>query len=93
MHKKAQGLSVNTIIIAAIALIVLVVLIAVFTGRFGIFSKSLGSCETNGGQCLPECKLPNVEMTQYDCPSGFSQSGESMVISAGKTVCCVKLKK
>ena len=39
--KKAQGLSVNIIIIAAIALIVLVVLVAIFTGRLGIFTKGL----------------------------------------------------
>ena len=37
MNKKAQGLSINVIIIVAIALIVLVVLIAVFTGRMGSF--------------------------------------------------------
>ena len=38
MNKKAQGISINVIIIAAIALIVLVVLVAVFTGRFGMFA-------------------------------------------------------
>lgn len=42
MNQKAQGLSINTIIIAAIALIVLVVLVAIFTGRLGLFSKGLG---------------------------------------------------
>ncbi|MAE42763.1 hypothetical protein CMO93_03255 [Candidatus Woesearchaeota archaeon] len=42
MRKKAQGLSINTIIVAAIALIVLVVLVAIFTGRLGSFSKGLG---------------------------------------------------
>ncbi len=35
--KKAQGISVNTIIIAAIALVVLVVVIAIFTGYFSGF--------------------------------------------------------
>lgn len=39
--KKAQGMSINVIIIAAIALIILVVLIAVFTGRFGLFSSGV----------------------------------------------------
>jgi len=32
--KKGQGISINTIIIVALALVVLVVIIAVFTGRF-----------------------------------------------------------
>ena len=40
-NKKAQGLSLNTIIIAAIVLIVLVVLIMVFTGRMGWFHIGL----------------------------------------------------
>ena len=40
--KKAQGLSINVIIIAAIALIVLVVLVAIFSGRLGDFGKRVG---------------------------------------------------
>jgi len=40
-NKKSQGLSLNTIIIAAIVLIVLVVLWAIFTGRMGKFSTGL----------------------------------------------------
>ena len=40
--KKAQGISINMIIVAAIALIVLVVLVAIFTGRLGGFAKMLG---------------------------------------------------
>ena len=41
MKKKGQGLSLNVIIIAAIGLIVLVLLIAIFTGRIGTFRKSV----------------------------------------------------
>ncbi|MBL7054772.1 hypothetical protein ISS05_03360 [Candidatus Woesearchaeota archaeon] len=50
--KKAQGMSVNVIIIAAIALIVLVVLVAVFTGRFGLFGQGVKGA-TN---CDQACK-------------------------------------
>ncbi|MFH2027601.1 MAG: hypothetical protein ABIJ08_00545 [Nanoarchaeota archaeon] len=39
--KKAQGLSLQTIIIAAIVLIVLIVLWAIFTGQIGGFSKGV----------------------------------------------------
>ena len=48
MNKKAQGLSVNVVIVAAIALIILVVLIAIFAGRFAIFNRGVDeatSCE------------------------------------------------
>jgi len=59
MDKKAQGISINTIIIAAIALIVLVVLIAIFTGRLGGFGQGVDiatkgtACDTGGGERLP----------------------------------------
>ena len=45
MSKKAQGISINVVIVAAIALIVLVVLVAIFAGRLGIFSEKLGDVE------------------------------------------------
>lgn len=43
MPEKEQGMSLNTIIVAAIALVVLVILIAVFTGRIG-FTKTEFPC-------------------------------------------------
>jgi len=59
--KKAQGISINTIIIAAIALIVLVVLIAVFTGRISLWGTGLDqaqtgkTCNEQGGAWRVEC--------------------------------------
>ncbi len=62
MSKKAQGLSLNTIVIAAIVILVLFVLIMVFTGRMGWFTDMFGSntsrdCETDfpGAQWKSEC--------------------------------------
>ena len=51
-NKRGQGLSLNTIIIAAIALIVLVVLVMIFTGRMGGFTRGLGKATT----CDQACK-------------------------------------
>lgn len=61
MSKKGQGLSLNVIIIAALALIVLVVLIVVFTGRIAIFdresaqqgSTDLAAMKLQYGSCHP----------------------------------------
>ncbi len=44
--KKGQGLSLNVIIIAALALIVLVVLVAIFTGKMGEWTANLKKQET-----------------------------------------------
>jgi len=49
---KGQGLSITTIVVAAIALLVLVVLVAVFTGNIGKTNVGLASCQAAGGECL-----------------------------------------
>lgn len=67
--KKAQGISMNVIIVAAIALLVLVVLIAIFSGRMGIFGKGLNeqdtkigeSCIAQGGICYADDAPPSGE--------------------------------
>lgn len=50
--KKAQGLSLNVIIIAALGLLVLVILAIVFTGKTGTFVKESDKCEIQGGTCV-----------------------------------------
>lgn len=52
MKKSGQGISLNTIIIAAIALLVLVVLALIFTGRLNIFARESTLCTNNAGECV-----------------------------------------
>ena len=52
MNKKGQSISINTIIIAAIGLAVLVVLFAIFTGRLGGFTKGVQETDTCAQKCL-----------------------------------------
>ncbi len=54
ISKKAQGISINAIIVAAIALIVLVVLVAIFTGRLGTWGQGITTASEN------ECIGPNL---------------------------------
>tara|TARA_Y100000031_G_scaffold157178_1_gene217240 strand:+ start:16470 stop:16784 length:315 start_codon:yes stop_codon:yes gene_type:complete len=49
MNKKAQGISIRTIIIALLALIVLVVLIGIFVGKIGDFSEDTGDISDRFG--------------------------------------------
>jgi hypothetical protein len=49
-HSKKADLSLNTIVIAAITLIVLVVIVLIFTGRINIFSNGLQDCINKGGE-------------------------------------------
>ena len=86
MNKKGQGLPLNVIIIAAIVLIVLVVLWAIFTGRMGVFSKGLttvtkgGDCEEAGGTV----KLETAGGCSEWCTAIF---GNFKNIASGQ-VCC-----
>lgn len=45
-------MSLNVIIIAAIALIVLVILVLIFTGRIRLFTREVNDCGKNGGACV-----------------------------------------
>ena len=92
MNKKAQSISINTIIVAAIALAVLVVLFAIFTGRLGGFTKGVQETDT----CAQKCASLNLQnwadATQFDCtqkPSGTFIAGRySDTPTSG--CCCYK---
>ena len=71
--KKAQGMSLNTVIIAIIVLVVLVVLVMIFTGYFGkIFTPSVSSCGTQGGEC---------ELVKTDCKGAFAEQEGKYVVT------------
>ena len=93
MNKKAQGISINTIIIAAIALAVLVVLFAIFTGRLGSFSKGVQETDTCAQKCTSlNMKLSSTSLTSdtsKDCGAGQYISGS---YSDGKFGCCCEQK-
>ena len=48
---KGQGISLNVVVIAAIALLVLVILSVIFVGRLGLFGEKAADCEQKGGEC------------------------------------------
>lgn len=50
MNKKAD-LSINLIIVAIIALLVLVVSIFIFSGKMKVFGTASDSCASKGGKC------------------------------------------
>jgi hypothetical protein len=79
--KKAQSISINTIIVAAIALIVLVIIIAIFTGRMGSWGLGLDQITKQ------ECKTPNTVETSQDCPSDRVIFGKYTNVNSGE-VCC-----
>jgi hypothetical protein len=88
MRKKAQGLPLNTIVMAVLALVVLIVLVLIFRGQVGVFNKGT-SCDARGGKCM------NNESGEV-CPSErpikiYTQ--ECPVVGDGKGAgqCCIPL--
>jgi len=88
MKKKAQGLSLNVIIIAALALLVLVILAVIFMGRIGMFGKESGDCATFGGSCSrTDCEGDFTRQVRYDCDlDGDGTINEGQAIDG---VCCI----
>ncbi len=70
--KKAQGMSMNVIIIAAIALIVLVILSVIFIGRMGAFGAASKDCTKLGGTCYASpCSAQGLSPhPSADCDEG-----------------------
>jgi len=65
--KKAEGLPINIIIIAAMGLAVLVVFFITFTSEASNFSKAVLTCEAKGGQCI-DTKECVYQKTTFSCP-------------------------
>jgi hypothetical protein len=66
---KAQGISINVIVVAAIALLVLVVLSVMFVGKIGLFAGKSSSCSEQGGSCqIDQCSTGLKEYSAWTCP-------------------------
>ena len=88
MHKKAQGLTFNTLAIAAIVLIVVIVSIAIFTGVLNDvvpFFKTSTQCEKQGGSPAPTC------VASGQCKNGVEIYGLGCEDKKGNIpFCCIK---
>lgn len=84
MRKKGFELSMNVIIVSAIALIVLVVVLLIFTGKVKTMNKDLDSCNSKGGVCES-----GVAGTFGDtCGPGKAKVSADC---GGTMVCCIQL--
>lgn len=84
LQKKAQGMSINVIIIAVLALLVLVVLAFIFTGKIGKFTQATANCESiSGNECEYTCSSGYVKDSTRGC---FDKDNEP----TGE-VCCVPI--
>ncbi len=67
MFKKGASISFNTITLAIVGIIVLLVIITVFTGKSNLISKDLSACESKGGVCQGSCADSFQTATDFVC--------------------------
>ena len=68
-NKKAQGLSLNVIVIAVLALVVLVVMIIIFTSTTGTVSEDIQSCRGPVFKCVSQ-SADCEELKTFKCSTG-----------------------
>ena len=93
MRKKAQGLPLNVIVMAVLALVVLIVLVLIFRGQVGVFNQGT-SCDARGGNCLTtfseatKCSGEYIQIYTQECIQvGGSNPGKK----PGQ--CCIPLEQ
>jgi uncharacterized protein YoxC len=69
MSKKAQGISINVIVIAAIALLVLVILAILVLTAARRTDEGTKKCITLGGNCVESCDGTELEATDCTNPA------------------------
>ena len=90
--KRAQGISLNTIVIAALVLIVLIILIVIFSGRMNLFGDGYdaASDDVKSAICMGDgysCMTPAQGSTS--CPTGYEKTPTADWIDCtSNQVCC-----
>ena len=91
--KKAQGLPISTIILAAIGLVVLILLFALVTGRIGLISRATAECP---GTCIPEDQSTACDpQLSRELPGTYIAQGQPTGLPPEKlkkcSKCCVSI--
>jgi len=74
----------NTIVIAAIALTVLIVLIYIFTGRSRLFVSGSRNCESQKGDCMDECLEGQINIPGTNCEDYEQKCCVQMIDTGGE---------
>jgi hypothetical protein len=85
MKKRAQGLSMKTIVVAVLALLVLVVIITIFSKQIGEVSKGFTVAQNSTNLCRTDF-LGGQECVKTKCPTGWEKTSANCEDSG--YVCC-----
>mgnify|MGYP001486314167 CR=1 FL=1 len=86
--RKAQANTFWIIIGAVIALIVLVVLLLMFTGKTNVLEQGLADCEAKGGSCQytsgEGCPNGMIKQSFFDCDQDINPGAICCIGSSGE---------
>ena len=85
--KRAQGLSITTIIVAIIGLIILVVIIMMVTGKLGAFGKGTEEIGDIAKKCEDQEGNTNLMNPGLGCNPASHQIQSSDSIATGRKCC------
>jgi len=91
MPNRKGDLTINTIIVAAIGLLVLVVLIATFTGQLKGWSDALGGQRSAQSLCSSACTSlgsPQGNLVDGACQAGQTLAGGEFKVGDQAKFCC-----
>jgi hypothetical protein len=79
MADKGQGLPITTIIIAAMGIIVLIVLIAIFSSQVGVIGSASKECSPDF-KCVPSVTVTQIKQNVAigECGDGFTSVGRRL---------------
>jgi hypothetical protein len=82
---RAQGLSINVLIIVVLALLVLIVLAAITAQKMGFLVQNTNNCEKQGGKCFSTtaCGEGSAVASPIDMPAQCSNT---------KNICCASIR-
>jgi hypothetical protein len=88
--KRAQGLSVNMMILIALGLIVLVIAALMFTRSARTGAEQSSNCEFLGGTCKPYSPDQNGQAPANICDPDGRAFGNCKDTQTQKFVCCAR---
>ena len=86
---KAQGLPINTIILALLAIFVLIIVIYLAGSKLGQFGTNVDNCQQKGGVCSAPAGADGV--TQCSDSNPIKLVGTEC--DKTKSVCCISIGK
>lgn len=94
--KKAEGLSLTTIVIAALALLVLVILSVIFVGRIGKWSEKSTDCLQRGGTCYDiddgeTCKEHSENLMSHPDAKCLKDGPDGSRVTDEDKICCIPI--